>query len=335
MKNAINRQIVLAARPVGEIGQDVLRLVERPVPKLAEGEALVRNQILSIDPTNRIWMNEEDSYLPAVQIGEIMRGITAGQVVESRSDLLKPGDLVTGLGGYADYWVGQGQLMTKLPGGVSLEASLSVFGHIGLTAYFGLLEVGKAASGETVVVSAGAGATGSLVGQIAKIKGCRVVATVGTEEKRRWVVEQLGFDQAIVHRANPDLRRSLELACPSGIDVFFDNVGGEVLDAALSNLALYGRVVLCGAISQYNNPGEWGPKNYGELVVKRGRMEGFIVMDYHARAAEAFAALSLWLKEGRLQYRAEVIEGLENAPLALQKLFRGENRGKLLVRISS
>ncbi len=335
MKIAINRQVVLAARPQGEINRDVLRLVERPIPELKEGEALVRNLYLSIDPTHRIWMNEEDSYLPAVQLGEIMRGITAGRVVESRSPLVKPGDLVTGLGGYADYWVSAGEYMTPIPEGVSMEAALSVFGHIGLTAYFGLLDVGKAAEGETVVVSAGAGATGSLVGQLAKIKGCRVVATVGTEEKRRYVVEKLGFDEAINHRTARDLRRALKLSCPAGIDVFFDNVGGEVLDAALSNLAMRGRVVLCGAISQYNHPGKWGPKNYAELIPKRGRMEGFIVMDYHGRAGEAFAELARLLREGKLQYRVDVVEGLENAPLALQKLFHGENRGKLLVRISS
>jgi NADPH-dependent curcumin reductase CurA len=224
--------------------------------------------------------------------------------------------------------------MSPIPKGVALEAALSVFGHIGLTAYFGLLEVGKLVGGETVLVSAAAGATGSLVGQIAKIKGCTVFGTVGTDDKLKWITEDLGFDGGFNYRTEKNYTKAIKKLAPKGVDVFFDNVGGEMLDAALANLAMRGRIVLCGAISQYNQKDVYAPKNYLNLLMQRGRMEGFIVLDYMQRAGEAAKDLGQWMAEGRIKAKVDIMEGFENAPNALAKLFEGSNTGKLMVRIA-
>jgi hypothetical protein len=266
-----------------------------------------------------------------------MRSIAVGEVVSSRDPRYRPGELVQGLFGWQDYAVtrdGGAFPILRVPPGVRVETAMSAVGITGLTAWFGLVEIGRARPGETVVVSAAAGATGSVVGQLAKIRGCRAIGIAGGEEKCRWLTGTLGLDAAIDYKSENVMTR-LRQTCPRGIDVYFDNVGGRVLDAALAHLALRGRVVLCGAMSSYNDVAQApGPKNYLRLLVQRGRMEGFIVMDYLTRAGEALPELERWWREGRLQDRVDVQHGLENAPAALARLFSGENRGKQLVRIA-
>ncbi len=330
----MNRCWILNERPALEITDTTLKLVERPIPEPKDGEALVRNVYLSLDPTNRGWMNEEATYLPPIPLGEAMRGITVARVLKSRSADLEEGDLVQGLGGFADYAVAPSEAWTKLPPGVDPTMALGVLGHIGLTAYFGLLEIGKPVKGDTVLVSAAAGATGSLVAQIAKLRGCRVVGTAGGPDKCRYLIDELGIDAAIDYKNTEHLTKAIAEACPDGVNVFFDNVGGGVLDAALANLAMRGRVVLCGAISQYNAAETTGPKNYLALLVQRGTMEGFIVLDYVKRAPEAVAALLPWLMEGKLKLRLDIVHGLEHASSALRRLFDGTKKGKLLVKVA-
>jgi NADPH-dependent curcumin reductase CurA len=306
------------------------------VPSPQDGEVLVRNLWLSCDPTQRGWM-AIDTYLPVVKIGEVMRSFAVGKVIESRHPKFRTGQLVQGLFGWQDYACvkpGTSSAPAPVPEGVPIETAMSALGVTGITAYFGLLDVGRPKPGETVVVSGAAGATGSVVGQIAKIHGCHAIGIAGGAEKCRWLVEEYGFEAAIDYKHEEVPKRLKEL-CPKGIDVFFDNVGGDILDAALARLAMRGRVVLCGAIARYNDSAPApGPKNYLNLLVQRGRMEGFIVLDYMPRAGEAIAALSGWLKEGRLKDRVDVQHGLENAPAALARLFKGENRGKQLVHIA-
>jgi NADPH-dependent curcumin reductase CurA len=331
-----NRQWMLAHRPRGLVSAEDFRWVEGPAPEPGEGEVLVRNVYLSCDPTQRGWM-AADTYLPKVKIGEVMRSFAAGKVLESRDPSFQPGELVTGLFGWQDYAVARAGTLsapTKVPPGVTVETAMSALGLTGITAYFGLLEIGRPQPGETVVVSGGAGATGSTVAQIARIKGCRTIGIAGGAEKCRYLTAELGLDGAIDYKSE-DVEKRLGELCPKGIDVYFDNVGGDTLDAALATLAMRGRVVLCGAISRYSDRGVApGPKNYMSLLVKRGRMEGFIVLDYFPRAAEAVAALAGWMREGKLKDRVDVQEGLENAPAALARLFKGENRGKQLLRIA-
>jgi NADPH-dependent curcumin reductase len=331
-----NRQWTLARRPSGRVQADDFRWVEAAVPAPAEGEVLVKNLYLSCDPTQRGWM-AADSYLPAVALGEVMRSIAGGAVVESRHPRFQPGQLVTGMFGWQDWAIarpGASTAPTPVPPGVPLPTALSILGLTGLTAYFGLLEIGRPRPGETVVVSGAAGATGSTVGQIAKLQGCRAIGIAGGPEKCRLLTAELGFDAAVDYRSE-DVAARLGALCPQGIDVFFDNVGGEILDAALAHLALHGRVVLCGAISRYDDThAAPGPRNYLNLLVRRGRMEGFIVLDHLPRAAEAVAALAGWLREGKLKDRVDVVEGLEQAPAALARLFTGQNRGKQLVHVA-
>ena len=331
-----NRQWLLAKRPSGLVSEGDFRFVETAAPALEDGEALIRNLYLSCDPTQRGWI-AGDTYLPAVKIGEVVRSFAVGEIVESRHPKLQVGQLAQGLFGWQDYAVARPGTPTApgpVPPGVSIETAMSALGLTGLTAYFGLLEVGRPKAGETVVVSGAAGATGSAVGQIAKLHGCRAIGVAGGADKCRYLTTELGFDAAIDYKSE-DLYARLKELCPKGIDVFFDNVGGEILDAALSRLAMRGRVVLCGAISRYSDTQVApGPKNYGNLIVQRGRMEGFIILDYLQRAGEAVAALSGWLRDGKLKDRVDVAHGLENAPAALQRLFKGENAGKQLVKIA-
>jgi NADPH-dependent curcumin reductase CurA len=308
---------------------------EEPVPSVGDGQVLVRNLFLSMDPTQRGWMSR-DTYLPAIAIGEVIRSLGVGQVVGSRHEGFRQGDIVSGGVGWQDYLLtdGGGPLpLVKLPPGVDIPLSMSVLGLTGITAYFGLLDVGRPQEGETVVVSGAAGATGSVAGQIAKIKGCRVVGIAGGPEKCAWLTEKAGFDAAVDYKSEGVDRRLREL-CPDGIDLFFDNVGGDILDAALANLALRGRVVICGAISGYNEKAPPpGPRNYLSLLVRRGRMEGFIILDYMDRAGEAVAALSRWVQEGRIHHEEDIQKGLENAPATLLRLFEGKNHGKQLLKI--
>ena len=313
------------------------RWSEEPVPELgADGEILVRNLVLSLDPTQRGWI-ARDTYLPAVKIGDVMRSGAAGRVVKSRSPKYAEGDLVMGMFGWQDYAVAKTDAKsapTKVIPGVPLELAMSTLGMTGITAYFGLLEVGRPLAGQTVVVSGAAGATGSIVGQIARIQGCRVVGIAGGKDKCDWLVKAARFDAAVDYKSE-DVGARLRALCPGGIDVYFDNVGGDILDIALAQLAMHGRVVLCGAIATYNDAElRPGPKHYLNLLLKRGRMEGFLVLDYLPRAAEAVMQLWQWVQAGEIKDRVDVMHGLENAPRALIRLFTGENRGKQLLRIA-
>ena len=336
MPDHINRQWLLARRPRGVVSGEDFRWVESALPEPGEGEFLVRNLLLSCDPTQRGWM-AGDTYLPAVRIGEVMRSFAVGVVVESRAPEVHRGQLLQGLFGWQDYAVARpGGTCPPLPvpPGVPAETAMNALGYTGMAAYFGLVDVGRPRPGETVVVSAAAGATGSVVGQIAKILGCRAVGIAGGPEKCAYLTAELGLDAAIDYRSENVVTR-LRQTCPDGIDVYFDNVGGRILDAALLHLAPRGRIVLCGAIADYSQDGEAsGPRNYFKLALRRGRMEGFLVLDYLPRAAEATAALAGWLREGRLKERADVQYGLENAPAVVARLFRGENVGKQLLRIA-
>ncbi len=331
----LNRRIKLTTRPDGLVTEDCLQRVEEPVPEIGDGEVLVRVLALSVDPTNRVWMREEDSYLPAVRIGDVVRAAGLGEVVESRRDGFNPGDLVMGLPGWQEYWKLSDEDMGQVvPPGIPAEDMLSIYGATGVTAYFGLLEIGRPQPGETVVVSGAAGGVGSVAGQIARIKGAgRVVGIAGTDEKCRWVVEDLGFDACINYKTEDVSARLLEL-CPDGIDVYFDNVGGEILDAVLLQINIGARIVMCGAISEYTLAERAGLKNYTSLIMQRGRMEGFIILDYLDRFFEAIMELAPWVADGRVKYAVEVVDGLEHAPDALNRLFTGDHSGKLIVRVS-
>lgn len=332
-----NRAWTLVARPEGLFKADNFRWVEAPIEDPADGQVLVRQLLLSLDPTNRGWANQTATYLPPLPIGSVMRGLGLGVVEASRHPAFSTGDYVHGLLGWQLYALSDGTGLTRIERaqGIPLDAYLSVFSHIGATAYFGLLEIGRPAAGETLVVSAAAGAVGSLVGQIGKIAGCRVVGIAGSEEKCRWLTEELGFDAAVTYRDSA-LPRKLRRACPSGIDVVFENVGGDVLDASLMQVNQRARVVLCGMIAQYNEPvPPPGPRFLVSLLTKRARMEGFIVLDYADRYPEAFRALEGWWRDGRLRYRSDIVDGLEHAPTAVNRLFDGTNAGKLIVRVSA
>jgi NADPH-dependent curcumin reductase len=336
MRNDVNRQWLLASRPEGVISDGNFRWQETPIPEPRHGQVLVRNLWLSFDPTQRGWMTM-DTYVPMIPLGEVMRAASVGQVVESRRPDYAAGELVQGTFGWQDYAAtdGGGLIpMRKLPPGMSPNLALSLFGITGLTAYFGVLDVGQVKEGETFVVSGAAGATGSIAGQIARLKGCRVVGIAGGKLKCDWLLREAGFDGVIDYRAE-DIGARLSALCPKGIDVFYDNVGGAALNEALARINLRARIVLCGAISRYGaKTPPPGPANYFNLVPKRGRMEGFIVLDYAARFPEATTALAHWLREGRLNQKEDVVEGLENAPNTLARLFRGENFGKQLLKIA-
>jgi hypothetical protein len=336
MSQRKNRQWLLARRPTGPINPADFRLNEADIPELRDGEILLRNIYLSCDPTQRGWM-ARDTYMPAIPIGEVIRAFAGAEVVRSNDPRFRPGQRVQGLFGWQDYAVAkqsEGTPISPIPDEFQMTTGLSALGLTGMTAYFGLLEVGRPKKGETVVVSGAAGATGAAVGQIAKILGCRVVGIAGGKEKCNYLTGELGFDTAVDYK-NENLITALRTACPNGIDVYFDNVGGPILDVALAFLAMHGRVVICGAISTYNDETMApGPKNYLNLLARRGRMEGFLVLDYLQRAPEAVSALAGWLRDGKFKDRVDVVEGFENAPAALARLFKGENLGKQLVKIA-
>jgi NADPH-dependent curcumin reductase len=332
-----HRVIRMAAHPAGALGDEHFELADEPVPEPADGEVLVRTLYLSLDPAIRVWMNGVDTYVPGIHVGDVMRAGGLGEVVRSRNGAYNEGDVVFGMMHWSDYYLarsGPEGLMT-VPRQEPLTAYLSVFGVTGLTAYFGLLDIGQPNEGETVVVSGAAGATGSVAGQIAKIHGCRVVGIAGGPEKCSWLTDELGFDAAVDYKSE-DVSARLRETCADGIDVFFDNVGGEILDAVLGQLALHGRVVLCGAISQYDTVDlAPGPRNVINLIPQRGRMQGFILLDYRDRFLEAIPRLVEWVQEGRIRYAEDVVDGLENAPAAFRKLFTGANTGKLIVKVAS
>ncbi len=332
---ASNRRLVLAERPSHNVNEHTVRVEQGEMPEPGPGEALVRNRFLSIDPTIRTWMDDAPGYLPPIAIGEVVRAGGVGEIVSSNSERYKVGDLVFGLSGWQDYTLADEseRMMQVLPPGIDPTAALSVFGTTGMTAYFGLLDVGRILEGDTVVISGAAGATGSTVGQIARVKGAgRVIGIAGTAEKCAWLVDELGFDAAVNYKTDDVAARLREL-CPDGIDLYFDNVGGELLDICLARLALRGRVVLCGAISTYNDPNPVGPRNYRNLIVRRGRMEGFIILDYFDRFPAAQAEMAGWVAEGKVKFATHIVDGLENAPAALNLLFTGGNTGKVIVRV--
>jgi NADPH-dependent curcumin reductase len=334
-----NHQIVLAARPEGEPRPDHFRIVESDLPKPADGQVLVKTLWLSLDPYMRGRMSAAKSYARPVEIGDVMVGHTVGEVVESRSAALKAGDAVAGYWGWQEYALADGKQLTKVDASKApLSAAIGVLGMPGMTAYTGLLTIGQPKSGETVVVAAASGPVGSVVGQIAKIKGCRAVGIAGGADKCRYLIEELGFDAAIDRRA-PDLREQLKQACPKGIDVYFENVGGEVFDAVLPLFNDFARVPVCGIIAHYNDtelpPGpDKTPRLLRAILSKRLTMRGFIVWDF-ADQADAFRRdVGQWLKEGKIKYREDIVEGLEAAPQAFIGMLKGKNFGKLIVRVA-
>ncbi len=333
MTDTINRQVLLVEKPAGKLGPEHFKLTDASLPEPKDGEALLRVRYISLDAANRAWMHGA-TYRAAVETNSVMAGGGIAEVISSKSDTLKPGDIVFGDTGWQDYAAVPAKQLTKMPRMEPLTHLLSIYGIAGLTAYFGLLHVGKPKQGETVVVSAAAGSVGSIVGQIAKLKGCRVVGIAGGADKCRWLTSELGFDAAVDYKDGA-VFKALKAAAPDGIDVYFDNVGGDILEACLPQMNLNGRIACCGAISQYDGaPSATGPRGVpGLIVVKRLTMQGFIVMDYMKQRDQALADLQGWVSSGQIKVLEDVIEGLENTPQALIGLLAGENRGKRMVKV--
>ncbi|MEA2860852.1 MAG: hypothetical protein QOC72_2891 [Methylobacteriaceae bacterium] len=334
MSAARNRQILLADVPKSKLGSEHFSLNEGEVPTPGDGEVLVRVRLISLDAANRAWM-QGATYRSAVTAGSVMAGGSVAEVVKSRAPNFAPGDLVFGDTGWQEYAAVPAKALSKLPKIEPMTNLISVYGIAGLTAYFGLLEVGKPKAGETVVVSAAAGSVGSIVGQIAKIKDCRVIGIAGGAEKCAWLTKELGFDAAVDYKSGA-LFKSLKAAAPNGIDVYFDNVGGDIFEACLAQMNLRGRIACCGAVSQYDMaPPASGPRGVpGLIVVKRLTVQGFIVTDFFDRRDRAIADLQSWVNSGKLKVQEDVIDGLENTPQALIGLLAGENRGKRMVRVA-
>ncbi len=331
-----NKQFKLAHRPQGMVKRTDFDFVTEPAGEPGPGEILVKILYLSLDPAMRGWMNEGKSYVPPVGIGEVMRAGGAGRVIKSNDPKFKEGDHVVGITGVQEYAVLKAKAMTAVDAKLApLPVYLGTLGMPGMTAYFGLLEVGSFKAGDTVVVSGAAGAVGQVVGQVAKLKGAgKVVGIAGGPDKCKWAVEQLGFDACIDYKAGK-LKEELKAACPKGVDLYFDNVGGEILDTVLTQLAMHARIVICGAISQYNNTTPVkGPSNYLSLLVNRARMQGMVVFDYAARYGEAAREMGGWLAAGKMKSREDIVPGLETFPETLLKLFRGENTGKLVLKVA-
>ena len=330
----MSRRVTLAARPEGFPNESDFALDEVEVPSPQVGEVLVQARFLSVDPYQRGRMSTARSYARSLELGDVITSQTLGEVVESRDEHYREGDLVVGQLGWQEYAVARGGSLRKVhPGLDPPSLALGAVGATGLTAYFGLLDVGRPRPGDTVVVSAAAGAVGQVVGQLARLTGCRTVGIAGGPEKCRDLLETYRYDVAIDYR-NDDLGAALKEACPDGVDVYFDNVGGEITDTVLRRLALGARVVICGQISQYNlERPELAPRNLGLLIVYRARIEGFLVSDYAHRFDEAAARLARWVAAGKIRYREDVTEGLEHAPQAFMRMLRGENEGKTLVKL--
>lgn len=329
----MNKSFKLAERPIGMPKRSDFTFEETEIPKAGEGELVVKINYISLDPAMRGWMKDARSYIRPVNIGEVMRASTVGEVIESNHPKFKVGDQVVGMQGVQAYALSNGKGLSKVSTKLApLQTYLGVLGGPGLTAYFGLLDIGQPKAGETVLVSAASGAVGSVVGQIAKIKGCRVVGIAGGPEKCKYLTEELGFDAAIDYK-NEDVRKAIRKACPDRVDIYFDNVGGEILDHALANLNMRARVVICGAISQYNETSVQGPKNYLSLLVNRARMEGLVIFDFKDRFAEAYGDLGGWMATGKLKTKEDVVDGIENFPETLVRLFTGEKMGKLVLKV--
>lgn len=331
-----NKQQLLKTRPTGLPAEGTWELVETDVPELQPGQVLIKNHYISLDPAMRGWMNDRKSYIEPVGIGDVMRAGSVGEVIKANEHPgFKVGDVLTGWGGVQEYHVSDGSgyypVDTKL---APMETYIGTLGMPGLTAYFGILEVGQLKEGDIVLVSGAAGAVGSVVGQIAKIKNCTVIGIAGGPEKCKYLTEELGFDRAIDYK-NDDMYAALKEHCPKGIDVYFDNVGGEILNAALTKLRMNARVVICGAISQYNNTtAVEGPSNYMNLLVTRSMMKGMVVFDHAKGYADAAKQMGQWMAEGKLKSKEDVYEGIENFRETFLRLFSGEKMGKLVLKIS-
>lgn len=328
------KQILLAERPVGMPTNETFKFTEAPVPQPQDGELLIRTLYVSVDPYMRGRMIDAKSYIAPFALNEVIEGGVVGEVVESRSDLFKQGDIVNGMLGWQEYSVASEKAVRKVnPEFAPITTSLGILGITGLTAYFGLLDIGQPKEGETVVVSGAAGAVGSVVGQIAKIKGCRVVGIAGTEDKVRYLKEELGFDEAINYKTE-NVQEALERACPNGVDVYFDNVGGDISDAVYTLLNKHARIPLCGAISGYNKQEDIGPRILSTLIKTSALIKGFTVGDYAVRFSEGGKQLGQWLAEGKLKYEETIVDGFDNIPNAFLGLFSGTNVGKLLVKVA-
>ncbi len=331
----LNRMVRLAKRPDGPLDDSVWNLCDEDIPTMGDGQVLVGVDYVSLDPAMRDWLNEGKSYIEPVGVGAVMRALGLGKVLASSNPRFKEGDLVSGMLGVQRFLVTDGRQLHKLdPKLAPAPKYLSALGMPGMTAYFGLLDIGQPIPGETLVVSAAAGAVGSVVGQIGKLKGCRVVGIAGGADKCRYLREELGFDEAIDYKSE-DLEEALKRTCPKGVDIYFDNVGGETLEAVMGRLALKARIVICGAISQYNTRRDQirGPRNYLALLVCRARMEGMVVMDYAARYPAAAAEIAGWMAAGQLVSREHVEVGIERFPEVLNMLFDGRNFGKLILDV--
>ena len=331
----MSRRVLLTARPEGLPSDEHFTVEEGPVPEPGEGEIVVALSHISLDPAMRGWMRDVPSYLPPVGLGEVMRAGGVGEVIASNHDGFSEGDHVVGNFGVTEHAVSDGNGVFKIDlGHAPAPAYLGVLGMTGMTAYFGLLDIGQPQEGETVVVSGAAGAVGSIAGQIAKLKGCRVVGIAGGPEKCRHVVEDLGFDACIDYK-NEDVGKGLKQHCPDRVNVYFDNTGPPILDAVLTRLAMHARVVICGSIAQYNEERPVGPANYMMLLVMRSRMEGFLVFDYARRFGEGAADIGRWISEGRLTYREDIVPaGIDQFPTVLRRLFEGGNVGKLVLEVT-
>ncbi|MGC8512024.1 MAG: NADP-dependent oxidoreductase [Acidimicrobiales bacterium] len=335
MTENLNRSLVLVSRPEGLVGDDNFELRSGPVPTPGPGEVLIRVTWLSFDPTQRGWLLPGGTYKAPLELGEVMQAYAVGQVVESNNSKFKPGVHVQGMLSWQDWHVSDGTDLTIVPEGVEPKAMLGVYGTTGLTAYFGLTDVGQPAAGETVVVSGAAGATGSVAGQIAKLLGCQTIGVAGGSEKCSWLVERAGFDAAIDYKSQRVGSRLDELA-PGGVDVCFDNVGGETLNSVLKRIRRHARIVLCGSISTGYVPGHLpaGPSNYFNLCLKSSRMQGFLLGDYRDRFEEGRRTMRDWVEAGKIVYEEDIQEGLENAPKTLRRLFEGANLGKQLLKVA-
>ncbi len=331
----MNKQLILTKRPFGMPDADTWKLENNPIPELKDGEILIKQHYVSLDPAMRGWLNETKSYIPPVALNDVMRAGTVGEIIKANNHpKYKVGDYVTGWGGVQQYTVSDGKQYYKVdPNLAPLPSYIGTLGMPGMTAYFGILEVGKIKEGDRVLVSGAAGAVGSVVGQIAKIKGCTVVGIAGGPEKCKYLVEELGFDAAIDYKSE-NIKVAIKEKCPKGIDVYFDNVGGEILDAALGRLRMHARIVICGAISQYNNTTPIkGPSNYLSLLVNRATMQGMVVMDYAKDYGTAAREMGGWMAQGKLKSREDIYEGIENFYPTFTRLFSGDKKGKLVLKV--
>jgi hypothetical protein len=337
MADRVNRRIVLKSRPAGVPAPADFELGEARVPEPGPGELLIRVIYASVDPAMKGWISTARNYSRPVNLGETMRAITVGEVVASNHPEFAEGDIVTGMPGWQEFALSDGTDVARKvdPAVAPISTALGVLGHTGLTAYFALLDIGRPEATDTVVVSTAAGAVGSVVGQIAKIKGCRTVGLTGSDEKAGFCLNDFGYDAAINYRAATDLGAALAEACPDGVDVYFDNVGGAIADAVLKHLAVGARIVVCGTAATASwDPPPQGPRLERQLLINRARMQGFLIFDYAERFPEGLAQLTAWVREGRIAYREDIVEGLENAPATLVGLYEGRNSGKQLIRVA-